>query len=74
MIKTYICAECGAHADHWRQFAKDMPATLDCTCGGKASPDNSIQAPGIAFKGEGWTPPAHSDEAVLDLGGDDGDD
>ena len=70
MIKTFICDSCGAYADVLRFENKNMPVVLDCTCGGKASPDTRPQAPGLTFKGEGWTPPTHTSEAVLDLGED----
>jgi predicted nucleic acid-binding Zn ribbon protein len=71
MILTFICEACGARAEVWRQLSKNMPAELACSCGGKAYPDMRIQAPSVLFRGEGWTPRAHSSDVVLDLGGDD---
>ena len=37
-------------------------------CLGRCYPDDRIQAPGVVFKGSGWTP--NSSAPVLDLGDD----
>jgi hypothetical protein len=77
MLRDYVCEECGHTQEVWRQLAKNMPEDVPCTspidrldgsgCPGRAFPDDRLYPTKTVYKGEGWTPPTHSSESILDI-------
>lgn len=61
MIYPRICRTCGQRTTVTAPVADydQLPRTCPPPCGGPVEPDLA-DAPGIAFKGRGWTPKYHA--------------